>query len=281
MQDKEYPNAADQAGGHLRLASNALDYLSSAAEYAAQSQDERSLKYAILHAFAGLELLLKERLRREHWCLLFANVNKAKASLLREGDFHSTGFEETLNRLKNIAGVTLPEEYIGDLRALRSWRNKLQHYAAAISEEQAKGVLAKAFKFADWFVREQLQDLDHQRQEIVRRLADFEEFVESRMQDISDRIKPYQGKLRTCPFCRQRTCLVEEEKVHCFFCGWQDRRGPAWYALVHLSEVLRTADRPKKCPTCGAAPIRRTTQTVDNRTIWYCQRCGTLIVPPR
>ena len=53
----------------FKLAGNALDYVLSASEHA-KIGTARELKYAILHLFAGAELILKSRLIAHDWRLL-------------------------------------------------------------------------------------------------------------------------------------------------------------------------------------------------------------------
>jgi len=54
--------------------------------------DHKRIKYAVLHLFAGIELVLKERLRREHWSLIFEKTDKANKLSLDKGDFVSVNF---------------------------------------------------------------------------------------------------------------------------------------------------------------------------------------------
>lgn len=70
----------------ITLIENALDFILSALEHA-QVDEARSLKYAVLHLSDGVDLVLKEKLRREHWSLLFADINKASESALTSREF--------------------------------------------------------------------------------------------------------------------------------------------------------------------------------------------------
>ena len=67
-QDYDLPGEHYQM--NITLIENALDFILSAVEWA-KGDDDRSLKYAILNLSDGVELILKERLRRAHWSLLF------------------------------------------------------------------------------------------------------------------------------------------------------------------------------------------------------------------
>jgi len=54
-----------------------------------------------LHLSDGVELVLKEELRREHWSLLFADVDKASESALKAGKYIRTRYD-TSYRLTEI-----------------------------------------------------------------------------------------------------------------------------------------------------------------------------------
>jgi hypothetical protein len=60
---------------------NGLDYLKSAAEHLRDEPTARDLKYAVLHLHSAVEVLLKVRLMREHWSLIFSNTGKRPAPL--------------------------------------------------------------------------------------------------------------------------------------------------------------------------------------------------------
>ena len=66
---------------------------------------EKELKYSTLHLFSGIFLILKEKLQREHWFLLFAEVNKADRQNLKSGGFSGVNFGDCQNRLSKIVSV--------------------------------------------------------------------------------------------------------------------------------------------------------------------------------
>ncbi len=68
------------------LFENGLDFILSGLEHlSTKPLNKRAYKFGVLHLAAGIELILKERLRREHWSLLFENVDKANAAALASG----------------------------------------------------------------------------------------------------------------------------------------------------------------------------------------------------
>ena len=54
----------------LDLFENGLDFIDNSLDQILNLTDHHKLKYSILHLSAGIELVLKEILQREHWSLL-------------------------------------------------------------------------------------------------------------------------------------------------------------------------------------------------------------------
>ena len=135
----------------FELADNALDYVLSAAEHA-KTGTARDLKYAILHLFAGVELILKARLYAHNWTLLFAKTSKADQKLLQLGDFRSVDFETAWDRLDKQVGLSLESADFNHLDGLRKLRNKVQHFQIAVDAAQVKSLLALAGSFVVGFL---------------------------------------------------------------------------------------------------------------------------------
>ena len=93
------------------LLQNGLDYILSALEnLRGESPTERQLKYAVIHLSAGVDLILKERLRLEHGSLIFADSDKATKERFESGNFVSVGFPQLVNRLSSICGVEFDDK---------------------------------------------------------------------------------------------------------------------------------------------------------------------------
>lgn len=72
---------------------NGIDFLENAIESLGDGSP-RGLKYAIIHLQAAAEVLLKVRLMREHWTLVFRESGTAKMGKFKMGDFVSVGLGE-------------------------------------------------------------------------------------------------------------------------------------------------------------------------------------------
>lgn len=105
----------------LNLFDNAIDSILHGLEhYAEGNLNPRDYKFSILHVAQGVELLLKERLAREHWVLVFEKVDKPAA-----GE-RTVGFDGAIQRLEGICKVHL-DKYKAGLQALKNARNEMEH----------------------------------------------------------------------------------------------------------------------------------------------------------
>lgn len=132
---------------------NGLDYLKSVIDHLQDEPTARDLKYAVLHLQAAAEVLLKVRLMREHWSLVFRNPDKANRAAFSSGDFQSIGMEEALTRLKGIVTIELTPAAQESLNRLAIVRNKLQHFGLvdqAIAIEALTGKVLDALLCFYW-----------------------------------------------------------------------------------------------------------------------------------
>lgn len=249
------------------LPDNALDYLLSAGEYLEQ-RNERSLKYSILHLFAGIELLLKERLRREHWSLIFQDLSQANAAKLASGDFKSVDFHTCTSRLTEIASISVTKPQLKHLESLRQLRNRIQHFHPSMSESDATSRLANGTNFAVHFITSEMPDLNQTHKVQLSRihiaLAGFNEFVACRMANINDDLKPFVNTVM-CPHCEQETLGLGNGDPRCPFCGFTDKPFEALHAAGD--------DVTGWCPDCG--PLMGVYDCTDGGEVAICFSCGT------
>lgn len=251
-----------EPGFELDLVDNALDYIIEAASLA-QRKDVRELKYAVLHLAAGLELIMKARLRVEHWSLLFANVNEASKDGLDSGDFKSVDFEGCCTRLDKVCGVKLDKKDKDRLAALRKLRNRLQHFDVSINEASANAELAFGISFVVRFVEKQLpgemENYKDQLEELHQGMARFKEYVAERMKAIGNELKTL-DEVFDCPLCGQPAVLVDGGNTECKFCGAK----PTPMSLAeHIGGPIDW------CPECYDE-----TCVQKDDGVWVCTSCG-------
>lgn len=131
---------------------NGVDYLVSVVDHltAEGDRDPRDLKYAVLHLQAAAEVLLKARLVREHWSLVFTDPGKATRETFETSTLTSCGVPATAERLRNIAGVDVTTADDKALKDLAHDRNALQHFGLT---RDAAAVEARAGRVLDFLVR--------------------------------------------------------------------------------------------------------------------------------
>jgi hypothetical protein len=257
-----------------KLVENALDFLLSAAQHA-RVGDIRSIKFSLLHLATSVELLLKARLSREHWALLFQDVSLASRESLVSGRFRSVDFDTAVGRLKRIADVKIDQPALRQLKELRDLRNSAVHFSLPISPDRLKALLAKGHNFVLDFckvhLREEADMQSHQMALIRTNLREFDYFVKERFK----RIKPaLQGAslVLECTQCLQRAMILDNDKnrAHCSFCDYA-------VAIEDLAAQL-SEGRVQPCPYCEAETCILT-RVNNDEFHWYCLSCdneGTL-----
>jgi hypothetical protein len=156
VRDARLANNADNQDAHksahaqtpvqdlaLDLAGNAYDFLNeslSNAERAAEGEPAL-WKFAIVNIAQAIELLLKERLRREHFLLVYSDIDRKR---------NTVNVDQALNRLANC-GVAFDQEDVVRLKRARDIRNDIVHFTITVDEEQLRAAYTDLFEFAHIF----------------------------------------------------------------------------------------------------------------------------------
>jgi hypothetical protein len=230
----------------FELLENGLDFVLSGLENLADETDPRSLKYAVLHLAAGLELILKERLRRHDWRLIFERPDKADEALLQSGGFKSVRFETCVERLKTDCGIEIADGDKGKLNALRDRRNRLEHFRLSDSVVAVKAASAEVVGFLVDFIDEHLRHRDFGPADIAlltsirEQLAECQAVVQERWKAIRPQVDAYGEAVLTCPDCLQNAFVLEPEYPKCLFC--RTDAGPISLATRYVSEILGVSE---------------------------------------
>jgi hypothetical protein len=273
------------------LLENAIDYLREAVRRLEGEVDRQDLKYAVLSLGAGLELLLKERLRSEDWRLLFTDPSSAEEEIYRRGDFYSIGVWETMDRLEEYVGVEISEVDRSHIANLRDRRNPLEHFRISQSREAVSSAASAALGFALDFVSRHLEEaamsseLQGELEEIREALPALDEFVGHRLREVEGRITKDDGVL-TCPRCFQDTAIVGDG-ISCLFCGFTigvedvERAAEDWIgSVLGISEyraVKEGGELPLyECPDCEQRAMvdRGSSGDLHEEDRWVCFACG-------
>ncbi|MCK1408559.1 hypothetical protein [Bradyrhizobium sp. 76] len=181
------------------------------------TSDHARLKHAITNAAHTIELLLKERLRREHPAFIWQNVDK-----FRSLQALTVTPETAVSRLTTLCNVTFSETDKTSLLALRTTRNAIEHYEWHASEAEAKIIVGNALSFALGFAEEHLGiDLsaEFKNDDTWRMLIEqAHEFAQAHSARIAT--KASDGFLMRCDQCETETVTSAGS---CLLCGhWQE-----------------------------------------------------------
>lgn len=136
------------------LLGNARDSIERAIEQTAWGDvqhEPRRLKQAVQSVAHGIELLLKERLKRIHPCLIWEQVDKYPSLTAR-----TVTTEGAILRLHNVGGIELSVHDTELLRSLRATRNAIEHYVWKTTKPEAEAIIGRALEFAFHFARTEL-----------------------------------------------------------------------------------------------------------------------------
>ncbi|MGV9277753.1 hypothetical protein [Streptomyces griseosporeus] len=208
---------------------NGVDYLLSAVDHLGSDRtDPRGIKYAVLHLHAAAEVLLKTRLVREHWSLVFDDPGQATERAFRSGDFKSCTLAQAVARLRNIAGITITAKEDDALGDLGRDRNALQHYGLT---HNAHAVEARAGRVLDFLVRFlddvllpglELDEVNAIGADMVRvrdGLIGVRAFITQRLRRLRGELQGREERTIHCPHCDQLAMVAEGETNRCLFCG--------------------------------------------------------------
>ena len=212
------------------LLENGLDFIDNSLQAILSTDEPHKLKYAILHISAGIELILKEILRLEHWSLLFENINNANYNHLQSGDFQSVSFSSILKRLDGIADGNISEKQKRHFDILRKKRNKIEHFAFMESSNALKSTISKALTDIVEIIDENIEVQKFSKESkglyksIRRESSKFIEFVDlvrAKLKDDLDRLEKSKTKIIDCPECFQDLFPLDGSYT-CLFCGYTD-----------------------------------------------------------
>jgi hypothetical protein len=204
---------------------NGLDFLASAVDLLQGEPTEQQLKYAVLHAAAGAEILLKARLDLEDWRLVLQHTDKANELAYRSGSFLSVRMSDLPERLAEHCGLDLDRELIQALDIVIAARNRLQHFGHTDSAQATLAAIGRLISFLFDFVHDELIPWisdDEVTEELARihdGLTGIDAVVDARWETISDRINDHDSAALACPVCLQPAWLGEPTN-RCLFCGY-------------------------------------------------------------
>jgi len=236
----------------FNLLENAIDSLQQGIGFALKDHPTQSeLKLSVLLVAQSVELLLKERLKREHWSLIYAKVEQAGSP-----NANTVTINESIKRLEQIAHVNLSEEEVETIFLLSDIRNKIQHYEIEITFEEVLGKHHAAIALITRFLKDEFESdiRDYFEQDGVQKLISIDEALKTLQELAQQSIEKiqhenmpsrpkeqayWQFEIITCPECWQdyyifspdshisqcQLCKHEGGFVECARCGFQAPSG--------------------------------------------------------
>ncbi|MER6253546.1 hypothetical protein ABT224_19545 [Streptomyces sp. NPDC001584] len=291
---------------HFPPVSNGMDYLLSVVEHLEAGTERvsaRDLKYAVLHLAAGAEVLLKARLQLEHWTLVFKEPAKARRSELEDGTLSSCTPSEAVQRLRDIAQVSISDQNAKALDKLAKHRNALTHYGLSGPTANARAVESQTADVLDFLVgflddelfprlsAEERDAVEVEMERIRGGLQQIKAFVKKRLQRLNRELAPLTSRTTECPTCANWTYVAAEaatpasRRVACKFCGRDDPPGVA--ATLYGTQVLGLnpfeVRVTEMCPACRddsvVAGVR--TAAAEQQPVYFCFRCAAVVPDER
>jgi len=287
------------------LLENGLDFIENSLIAILSTDEPQKLKYAILHISAGIELILKEILRLEHWSLLFENINSANYNHLQSGDFQSVSFPSILKRLEGIVGGNITENQKKHFDILRKKRNKIEHFAFKESSKALKSTISQALTDIIEIIEEniEIQSISDNSQELYKsirressKFIEFVDLVRVKLKNTLLELEIRKVKLIDCPECYQDLFPLDGSNT-CLFCGYTDT--PENIAELYAENILNYSsyyaykfgeDCPiMNCPSCGNETLLKRDNTAfcitcdsewEMNDLSYCSNCGELYEIP-
>lgn len=209
------------------LKENAIDSLIHGIEHYLKSDEQKDLKYAVLHIAQAVELFLKERLSREHFLLVFSKLEKANEQS------KTITIDECILRLI-AAKIDIDPDTSKAFRKLQEYRSQIQHFKIKLEKDEVTNEIGRALKYLEIFLGDELDIVvkDEINENLYTAYSQtvytYEELLNKANEEINlllpigkDRLD---YKLEFCPECGNETIIYpnpgsdDPSTVKCFFC---------------------------------------------------------------
>lgn len=209
-------------------------------EFLIRAIDEfaKSAKFSTVHFAIAIELFLKARLMREHWSLLLDKPDLADKAAFFKGDAKTVTPEQTMERLRRIATVTIPQPSREIFAKIAKHRNKMVHFVHAgettsegpdglqtIAEEQCAGWLALRTLLSEWA---EFADYEGDIWRVSAKMEGHQAYLKKAFEAKAEELQAHRdagGRVVHCPSCRLESVKVEEPigaiaEANCIVCRY-------------------------------------------------------------
>ena len=267
-----------------------LAFLVAAVNDFADDVPHEKIKFGLVNLFTGVEILLKVRLAREHWSLVFKNVSQATRERHATGDFVSATYQDTVDRLNSICSVEFRDDHKRALELVRKERNKLLHIGYMGNPSQLRPVAAKSLEFLTIFIAENLEPIDPNDEshallkELRTGLAQIQHYMVGRRQAIDPILAKAYSAIVECSLCLEEAMHFDDGHAKCEFCQFTtdgenaaDMFATSIFGLSEYRVVKQGGEWPvHQCPECGQNSfLEGVASEMPHTTRWVCFSCGT------
>lgn len=214
---------------NYKLLENGIDSIKHGVEHFIEGdKDPWNFKYAVLHVFQGIELILKEKLFRVNPLLIYANIDQ------RINDSSRTiTFDKLIARLENL-GVKLSKTHLETCKEIQVVRNRIEHRDVSFNVDEVQSLIGESIKFLIDFLKSELNDnlqnrVEEQKYKILVKMIDYYEerlrIAQREIEEYLNRLDPKDASLYekvSCPECFNETVLLPPGRlgtVRCYYCG--------------------------------------------------------------
>jgi hypothetical protein len=209
----------------LNVLENGLDFINKCIYELEDSADHTpSLKYAVLHLNAGIELIFKARLTDDHWAFVFEDINKANYNNYIEGDFKSINLDTALYRLQHICNISITERFIRSIERLKKTRNRIEHFHIKENQYQLESTIYETLSYIVPFINKEFLNIFRTGSfyGISNHLHKQEKYISERYKRIKDELTTNNSFKVNCPQCNQENTFDVDEEL-CIFCNYSDK----------------------------------------------------------
>ncbi|GGU11149.1 hypothetical protein [Streptomyces lateritius] len=282
---------------HFPALLNGLDFLSSAVESLARlgGPAPRDLKYAVLHLYTAVEVLLKVRLEMHDPTLVWEKPGQYDEAKHRAGAFRSCGAEYAIKRLKKHELLkTDLDPKSEELVALEELRNRLTHFGWTDTTDAVRArtlpVLLQLMTFLRLDLLPQVADTneawraEREMDKINIQTQHLAEFVAHRKAEIADKLRGHEAMTVPCRSCGQHAIVLPEgpaADLICHFCGKSYPGSGVDAAWEYIGEDPHTTIKDggedfAGCSACGERAVVSVHTAASPDTLSYlCFGCGT------
>lgn len=287
----------------IALMENSLDFIERGLK-SIITDNESELKYAVLHLFSGILLFLKDVLYKEHWTLIFNDIDSANKAKLLDGDFKSVDFHNLLNRLEATGSIDILPKLKNDLSWMRKQRNKIEHLHNDLNQNEVKARIASLLNnlydtlqvhktSKEDYVVEEDAFFDYEYNSLFELIQiysfKFDDFIQKRKAIIKNKIQQSYIAI-LCPCCKQRALEIQpdENKCMCHFClrMWNTKEFYYENSKEHINEIKYGYEKTP-CPNCQSTKLYKSYtdavcfkcfEVFNSSYFNECARCGASIV---